>query len=70
MCFSENDDKVKAARELVDFLKMEIKRVEMCAGCYLNETKHPKNGFLMVCSKAHIVLWAKVSIPLDLMIFL
>ncbi|XP_055306172.1 MYND-type zinc finger-containing chromatin reader Zmynd8-like [Sitodiplosis mosellana] len=59
--FQGDHQTVKIAEELVEFLKMQIKSVKMCADCYLNKSKHPDSGFTMVCTKPHLLLWAKVS---------
>ncbi|XP_055306341.1 MYND-type zinc finger-containing chromatin reader ZMYND8-like [Sitodiplosis mosellana] len=52
---------VKTAKELEKYLKVEIKSVKKCVECYSNANLHPTDWVIMVCTKPHLVLWAKVG---------
>lgn len=41
--------------------KQEMSEIETCAECYLNANTRKNTWFVEVCSKPHILLWAKLK---------
>lgn len=59
--FAGNYELIDVAYALSDYLKEEFKVVKMCADCYLNENKRSNGDSTALCTKVHIVVWAKAS---------
>lgn len=57
---SENHEKTKTARTLLNYIDDEIEMLEKCAECYSRSFKYPKRWFVMVCTEPHLIVWAKL----------
>lgn len=58
--FSEDSDKLEAARALYDHFVEEVESVKKCVDCHSNALA-PIEWFEMPCSKPHLVVWAKMK---------
>lgn len=58
---SEKTVMSKKANELVNHFEFAITSVRLCAECYSNSIRFPKKWITMVCSKPHLILWAKAN---------
>lgn len=59
---NKNDENgIKAADLLLSFTMEEMLSIDTCADCHLNANLHPNTWFTMVCTKPHLLLWAKLS---------
>lgn len=56
----ENHEKAKIASALLKYFDEEIAKVKVCAECYLNAQTN-SDWFEMVCSKPHLIIWAKIA---------
>lgn len=50
----------RVTRRLIEFCKKEIHEIELCHECYKNANESPSDWFVMVCSRKHPVVWARV----------
>lgn len=58
---SENHEKTKAVQLLLESIDGEIDMIKECIECYFNACKYPTQSFTMVCTKPHLIIWAKVK---------
>lgn len=58
---SENYKLMSAAKNLMKVCKQEMYDIETCHECYLNANSEKENWFVEVCTKPHLVLWAKLK---------
>lgn len=49
----------RCARRLVEVCNAEINNLIDCNECYANIDTHPDTWFSQVCSKAHLIVWAR-----------
>lgn len=56
----ENHEKTKAVQLLLESIDGEIDTIKECIECYFNACKYPTHWFTMVCTKPHLIIWAKV----------
>ncbi|XP_055306210.1 MYND-type zinc finger-containing chromatin reader Zmynd8-like [Sitodiplosis mosellana] len=59
--YPEIHAKAAAAKNLLKLIAEEMALIKQCTECYTHVTKHPNCWFSMVCSKPHILVWAKVK---------
>lgn len=52
---------MSAAKYLLKICKQETYDIDTCFECYLNANSKKENWFVEVCSKPHMVLWAKLK---------
>lgn len=57
----ENAKIMSAAKNLLKVCKQEIYEIDTCHECYLNANTEKDNWFVEVCSRPHIILWAKLK---------
>lgn len=50
-----------AAKAIIKICKQEMGEIETCSECYLNANTKKNTWFIEVCSKPHILLWAKLK---------
>ncbi|XP_031637991.1 uncharacterized protein LOC116350359 isoform X2 [Contarinia nasturtii] len=60
LLYTDDHEITNAARVLSKLVEDEITDIKNCSECYENAVKYPKRWFTMVCSKLHIVVWAKL----------
>lgn len=51
---------ISTAKSIIKTCKQEIHEIETCPECYYN-ANNCKNWFVEVCSKPHVILWAKLK---------
>lgn len=54
-------DKAALASDLLQFVKIECKKILVCPGCYKNIQLHPNRWGEMACDQHHPLLWLKVT---------
>ena len=61
-CFISDQSKLTtAAKSIVKICKQEMSEIETCSECYQNANTKKNSWFVEVCSRPHILLWAKLK---------
>lgn len=61
MCvyFTDDAGAIEATKWLINFTKGEIYTIRLCHECYWRANKHQDNWFIELCTKPHLLVWAK-----------
>lgn len=60
-CSTQKQSIKKASKELICYVNEQIALIKACKECYENAHKHGKRSVSIVCSKLHLLLWAKAQ---------
>lgn len=59
MYFTDDAAAIEATKWLINFTKGEIYTIRLCHECYWRANKHQDNWFTKLCTKPHLLVWAK-----------